>query len=742
MNPAVNPSVDDFGSSLSNQIDMICDEFEAAFRQGQGPQIEAYLSRLPLPARGRLAVELVALDMDLYRELGVMLAFEGYLRRFPEYRRELLPLREELEHAQAEHLGNAAIPEGSTVAAAVQRVKHFVLHTVLGQGGFGTVWKAFDTRLHRFVALKLPRLERLNQLHVALMLREARAAATLKHANIVPVHEVGDGTEDSSCYIVTGLVEGPSLKNWLTQHTLTYRQIAELTATIAAALQHAHDARVVHRDLKPGNILMDASGVPHLADFGLAKRADRDDSLSIEGQLVGTPNYMSPEQARGDHAAIDHRTDIYALGVILYELLAGQPPFKGELAWLLEQIAQTPPQPPRKMKPSVPEDLEKICLKCLEKEPRSRYQSASDVADDLHRYLTGESLRGVPVPMQKRVRKWFWRRRRLVTALTATAVVSLCLAGGVWWWSQPPSPRRLVQIDTDPPGCEITVVRLDPSTGEPDPEWIEHARGRTPLKMRLIPGDYLVVAVLDDQRFHEVLRHVPDAKENVPLYDRHLFWSVDDLGCVHWRGLKIPRPDVTAKLNMGFVEGSTTWKMVGGRPNSDEGEEWTIPAFFVDLSECLPDRNNQPGVLFDNSRFGSCNQHLELTGRRMPSIAELAYLQSLAANGETELMLSDQSRVRGLFEAPWEWTLTKDVTTRNERAPVSILGYGTRVIGCGAGKIRRPNRRDPIAPVALSAEWDNRDDLAVRGVRSAKPRRRPEDFLKRVRSLQTKDRSG
>ncbi|OYW18998.1 MAG: hypothetical protein B7Z55_09660, partial [Planctomycetales bacterium 12-60-4] len=590
-------SADSAGSSLSDQIDLICDAFEAAFRQGTGPQTEAYVSRLPAPARARLLVELVALDVHLYRELGITLAFDGYLRRFPDYHRELSGLRRELEDSQAEP--PAAVPEGSTMAAAVQRVKHFVLRTILGQGGFGTVWKAFDTRLHRDVALKIPRLERLNQLHVALMLREARASAGLKHSNIVPVYEVGDGTEDSSCYIVTGLIEGPSLKNWLTQHSLTYRQTAELAATIANALQHAHNAHVVHRDLKPANILMDAAGAPHLADFGLAKRADRDDSLSIEGQLVGTPNYMSPEQARGDHDAIDHRTDIYSLGVILYELLTGKPPFKGELAWLLEQIANVAPPPPRTLNPSVPEDLEKICLKCLEKDPRARYQSARDVADDLHRYLTGESLRGVPVPLPKRVQKWFWRRRKFVTALTATSVVSLCLAGGIWWWIQPPSPRRLVQIDTDPPGCEITVVRLDPSSGEPDPEFIEHGRGKTPLKMRLVPGDYLVVAVLDEHRFHEVLRHVPEDDESMRLLDRHLWWSADDSGCIHWRepGIKIPRPDVSAKLNMGFVEGSGRWQMPQGAAGLKPGTEWIIPPFYVDLNDDTDERAPSQFVL-------------------------------------------------------------------------------------------------------------------------------------------------
>jgi len=737
--------VDDQSSSVSNQIDVICDEFEAEFRQGTGARIENYLTRLQGPARARLLVELVALEWNLYREAGVTLAFEGYLLRFPEFAKELAQLRQELDSEAAQQPGGQP-PEGSTMPVTLARVKHFVLRAILGQGGFGTVWRAFDTRLHREVALKIPRKDRLNQLHIALMLREARAAAGLKHSHIVPVHEVGEGEDESACYIVTGLIEGPTLKNWVTQHQLTYRQTAELVATIARALQHAHECKVVHRDLKPANILMDAAGAPHLADFGLAKRVDREDSLSIDGQLVGTPNYMSPEQARGDHQAIDHRTDIYSLGVILYELLTGQPPFKGELAWLLEQIARTAPPPPLKVNPTVPEDLEKICLKCLEKDPRARYQSASDVADELHRYLTGESLRGVPVPLQRRIRKWFWRRRRLVTALTSTAVLSLSLAGGIWWWSQPPSQRRWVKFETDPPRCKITVVRLDPQTGEPNPDDIEDARGETPLKMRLLPGDYLVVAVLNERRFHEVLRHVPNQEEGVPTQDLHYFWRIDDSGCINYHGseghgvIKIPRPDVT--LGMGFVEGATSWIIPKGLIGVKEHQRISMPGFFVELTDRRANRDKRsPSTQLTSPRFGPGNGHLERLGMRMPSIKELAYLQSLAmvaADGDPpgEHHLADGKVVHGLSAEPWEWTHTRVKTGAGGEPLAGLLGlYGFRAVACG---------KEPLEPVGnhpqgvcftqAQAEWIDANEVGVRGVRSAQPRLRPEDFIRPVLS--------
>lgn len=713
--------MDDRSSSVSNQIDLICDEFEAAFRQGRDVRIEAYATRLVPPARVRLLVELIALEVCLYREAGVTLGFEGYLRRFPEFAAELTDLRRELEQEAAEQPG-ATPPEGSTMPVTFTRVKHFLLRTVLGQGGFGTVWRAFDTRLHREVAIKIPRKDRLNQLHIALMLREARAAAGLKHSNIVPVYEVGDGEDESGCYIVTGLIEGASLKNWLTQNKPSFRQIAELAATIARALQHAHSNKVVHRDLKPANILMDADGAPHLADFGLAKRVDRDDSLSIEGQLVGTPNYMSPEQARGEHDAIDHRTDIYSLGVILYELLAGQPPFKGELAWLLEQIARTPPPPPRTVNPTVPEDLEKICLKCLEKDSRARYQSASDVTDELHRYLNGESLRGVPVPLQKRVRKWAWRHRRLVASTSVAFGAAVFLVSGAWWYSQPLEPRFPVLIETEPPGCEITAVKLDVNTGEPDPTQIEHGYGKTPLTMNLRPGDYLIVAVLDETRFHEVLRHVPDQSETITFFDQHLYWKRMPNDVLGWRTINIPRSDIT--VQMGFAEGESNWHGPSSPIPGFDAHKMHIRPFFFDLvdsfSKDISDLKNQ------RAAFGPFNEYLEKVGKRLPTSTELLYLQdAIAATKDMHespiFRLPPNSKIQGLFEKPWELTLTKSTV-----GPQTTISTDLRWVLAGEAPVSPGGK--VFFQAKPQADHMTNAEVGIRGVRSAKPRRRVDDF--------------
>lgn len=714
--------MDDRGSSVSNQIDLICDEFEAAFRQGQDVRIEAYATRLAPPAHVRLLVELIALEVCLYREAGVTLGFEGYLRRFPEYAAELTELRRELEQEAAEQPG-ATLPEGTTIPVTFTRVRHFLLRTALGQGGFGTVWRAFDTRLHRDVAIKIPRRDRLNQLHIALMLREARAAAGLKHSNIVPVYEVGDGEDESGCYIVTGLIEGDSLKNWLTQNKPSFRQVAELAATITRALQHAHANKVVHRDLKPANILMDADGAPHLADFGLAKRVDRDDSLSIEGQLVGTPNYMAPEQARGDHYAIDHRTDIYALGVILYELLTGQPPFKGELAWLLEQIAKTAPPPPRTVNPTVPEDLEKICLKCLEKDPRSRYQSASDVTDELHRYLNGESLRGVPVPLQKRVRKWAWRHRRLVTSTSVAFAAAVVLVSGAWWYSQPREPRFPVLIETEPPGCEITAVKLDVNTGEPDPTQIEQAYGKSPLTMNLRPGDYLIVAVLDESRFHEVLRHVPDQSERMPFVDHHLYWSRQSSGLLGWKMIEIPRSDIT--LTMGFIEGDDQSQEPHMTHPTDPRQSAMQP-FFFDLADTTAAQAEKT-----QTRFGTLNDYLEENGKRLPTAEELLYLQN-AFNDVTgdrsdasKLRLPRDAVVSGLNDPPWEWTMTKGLLSSQHAG----LTAGQYLQAAGKAPLRLVRTVTEIKPLVRGQfELTNIQDSGVRGVRSARPRTKATDF--------------
>lgn len=537
---------------------------------------------------------------------------------------------------QSNALFSGPVTAAAPALSPTQLPERFELRALLGEGSYGLVYHVWDHKLRRDVAIKLPKVERLNR---DIFLREARAASRLSHPNIVRIYDVGEIGELT--YIVSDLISGTTLGRWAATAQPSIQVACQVMLKIAQAMEYAHRADVIHRDLKPGNILIDERLEPVVLDFGLShSRSAQFESIAKPGSPVGTPAFMSPEQVEGRLDRIDTWTDVYGLGVILYQLVTQTLPFTGGSTTIYEEIVHRPVLPPRRHNPKIAAALEAIILKALEKSPERRYTTAHELAEDLRLYLAGERVSALP-RLDARVAATY-SRRYFMPAFAGLSVVGLA---GVWtWWRrerQANNPRILVQIDSEPADAQLTWQRLNPDTADWDVAASVTSAAGQPLS--LPPGFYRLIA-RSGQHTSEVYRTVP-ADGQPPITD---YLGIGPLPQLSWTEdsdqLQLPtvrvRPVADVTSGMVFVAGGRLqFPENPGLPSIIRGQFRDIGDFLIDPHEVtwaellaafpnypVPARVKDRDMPADSVSWDLAAAYAEAVGKNLPSLWELLYV--------------------------------------------------------------------------------------------------------------------
>jgi serine/threonine protein kinase/tetratricopeptide (TPR) repeat protein len=386
------------------------------------------------------------------------------------------------------------------VAEMLGELGDYELLEEVGRGGQGVVFRARQKSLNRTVALKIISLGQwASKAHLKRFRLEAEAAARLEHPGIVPIHEVGE--RDGCCYFSMQFVEGGQLDEVVRREPLPIRRAVELISKVARTVHYAHEHGILHRDIKPGNILLDANGEPHLTDFGLARLVETESTVTRTMEVLGTPSYMAPEQAVGNNAAVSKVTDVYGLGAVLYQLLTGQPPFAGGATYeTIKLLLDTEPRQPRQLNPKIDRDLSTICLKCLEKDPRRRYSSALALSEDLEHWLKHEPIQARHTGVFTRGQKWV--RRNPTRALLAASLMALAAAAGWIVWKS--------ELIRQPPTTGIAVLPFENLSLDPSNAYFANGIQEEILTRLASIADLKVISRTSTQRYQSKPRNLAE----------------------------------------------------------------------------------------------------------------------------------------------------------------------------------------------------------------------------------------